>query len=213
MKNKAKQIFFKKIQKEKIKQFTKNSKFTIKKKKIQNYINILNRHNKKKNLTSSKNEITVTTKHIFDTIIQIPYIKYTKKILDIGSGNGIPGIIYSILKKNNKIIILDKNKKKILFLNNIKLILKIKNLTIIKKKIENYNKKTKFNLITSRFFTKIDDFLNKTKKISKEDTIYLTNKIKLSKNEKIEILKKKIFKKTIKTLGTKIKKKIFLIKK
>jgi len=52
-------------------------------------------------------------------------------VLDLGSGNGIPGLIFAILRPQWHIVLLDSNNKKALFLDSFCKINEIKNVSIL----------------------------------------------------------------------------------
>ncbi len=102
--------------------------------------------------------------HIFDSLAAIsPLEKIVKKkdnsitIYDIGSGCGLPGIVFAIMKLNWKINCVDSVEKKIVFMHYIKNILNLKNLEIIHNRIE-YLPAVKCDVVISRAFASLERF-------------------------------------------------------
>ena len=73
--------------------------------------------NEKFNLTAIKDEETFLEKMIFDSALALVENDYTdKKVLDLGTGAGFPGLVMYILNPKIKLTLLDSTKKKIDYL-------------------------------------------------------------------------------------------------
>jgi len=144
---------------------------------LNNYINILLKWNKAYNLTAAKNYKELIFRHILDSVMPQNYINtINKNWLDVGSGAGMPAIILAILNPNKNLTLLDSNGKKTRFLSYIKYNLNLTNIKIIQTRIENFQTIEKFDLIMSRAFSNLLNFLNLTKKFSHQQTKWLTFK-------------------------------------
>ena len=75
------------------------------------------------------------------------------KLLDVGTGGGIPGILIAMIKKESQIILLDKKEKPIRFLDQVKLKLRIENITPVKETFENYKVKSDLSAIVLKNFS------------------------------------------------------------
>ena len=70
--------------------------------------------NEKFNLTAIKDEESFMEKMIFDSAIALTDLDLTdKKVIDIGTGAGFPGVVLSILSPNMNLTLLDSTNKKI----------------------------------------------------------------------------------------------------
>ena len=75
--------------------------------------------NEKFNLTAIKDEETFLEKMIFDSAIALQELDLTdKKVIDVGTGAGFPGMVLYILNPNTHLTLLDSTKKKIDYLDN-----------------------------------------------------------------------------------------------
>lgn len=93
---------------------------------------ILLEWNKRINLTAITDDMEIINKHFIDSIIANHYISNDdKKIIDIGTGAGFPGIPLKIINDNLDITLLDSLNKRINFLNNVINSLKLKNIKAI----------------------------------------------------------------------------------
>lgn len=98
--------------------------------------------NKVVNLISSKTVLHADAIHFADSIIASAQVR--KKVIqfeplyDIGSGNGFPGLVYSILYPDQKVILVDSDERKCEFLKHVTNILGLLNTQVMNKKIESF---------------------------------------------------------------------------
>ena len=140
----------------------------LQKSKIESYINLLIEWNKKFNLVGKSTLADPINSHVVDSIQISKLIKNkNSKIVDIGTGAGLPGIILSIYGYN-RVSLVDSNLKKINFIKHVSKKLSLNN-HIICSRIENL-KNIKFDYVVSRALAKIDKLLSLASKISHKKT-------------------------------------------
>ncbi|MBW1867471.1 MAG: 16S rRNA (guanine(527)-N(7))-methyltransferase RsmG [Deltaproteobacteria bacterium] len=120
--------------------------------------------NKKINLTAICKPLEIAVKHVLDSIIPsliIPSDK--KKLLDIGSGGGFPGIPLKILLPSLSVTLIDASRKKVNFLKHIIRTLKLENIDALHIRAEEMAGTTgfekKFDVIISRALTSLESFI------------------------------------------------------
>ena len=79
------------------------------------YLELLAKWNKAYNLTSVRNPDDMLYRHIVDSLSIAPYVS-GERIIDVGTGPGLPGIPMAILNPNTQFVLLDSNGKKTRFL-------------------------------------------------------------------------------------------------
>src|SRR5471032_667124 len=100
------------------------------------------------------------TLHVLDSLAAIPAFADAKNVLDVGAGGGLPGMVLAISRPDMKVSMIDTVHKKTAFLNQVKAELGLANVTVYTKRVEQLEVKTKFDVITSRAFADLSDFVN-----------------------------------------------------
>ncbi len=89
------------------------------------------------NLTKITDENDFVIKNVIDTLLLNEFISINdNNIIDLGTGNGIPGIFLAIFYPQNKITLVDSTKKKIDFVNYVIKNLYLKNCETVSERIE-----------------------------------------------------------------------------
>lgn len=125
-------------------------------------------YNKHTNLTSILNEKEFNVKHILDSLSVLNFFELNgKKILDVGSGGGFPGLVLAIVLKDSEITMLDSNNKKIQFINYAIDKLKLKNAKTIYSRVEESEISEKYDVVVSRAVASLNILLEITSFASK----------------------------------------------
>ena len=96
--------------------------------KLKRYLELLMEKNKVMNLTAIREKDEIIDKHFYDSMLLNDLLtKEDKKIIDIGTGAGFPGLVLAILNPDKEFLLVDSVKKKIDFINNVIEDLKLKN--------------------------------------------------------------------------------------
>lgn len=127
------------------------------------YFRELKAWNKKINLTSIENDREIILRHFLDSLIPYPYIKGSKRLLDIGSGAGFPGIPIKVHDPSISVTLVDSVEKKVHFLKHIIRTLGLTGIEAVwgrvedKPMIERYS--GAFDCVISRAFSELKDYL------------------------------------------------------
>jgi len=137
----------------------------------QNYIYYLMQYNKTHNITGAKTTQGVE-ENIYDSLYPICFLPQVKRVLDIGTGAGFPGMILAFALPNTKFYLVEPIKKRASFLTLIKSSLSLDNVEIINKRVEEVEG-LKIDLITSRAVTNIDLLFKISKNLITKETKFL----------------------------------------
>ncbi len=131
--------------------------------KLERYMNITLEENKKFNLTRNDTNDEFIIKNILDSLLIIKNIDLNRsKILDIGSGAGLPGIPLAIYYKESKFVLLEPISKRANFLAYVADKLDLKNVKVVCKRAEDYineNQREKYDFVVSRAVSKLNILL------------------------------------------------------
>ena len=150
------------------------------------YLRLMQRWNRAYNLTAILDIEKMIMLHIIDSLSISPYL-HGDRIIDIGTGAGLPGIPLALMHPKKNITLLDSNNKKTRFLTQVAIDLKIKNIEIISSRCENYHPELRFDSILSRAFASLAIMLQTTQHLLKEDGRFLAMKGSYPAQELLEI--------------------------
>ncbi|PIQ42872.1 MAG: 16S rRNA (guanine(527)-N(7))-methyltransferase RsmG [Gammaproteobacteria bacterium CG11_big_fil_rev_8_21_14_0_20_46_22] len=143
--------------------------------KLQAYLVLLKKWNKVFNLTAIESDEAMMDLHLQDSLNIQPFLQ-GDRILDVGSGAGLPGIPLAIACPDKQFYLLDTNGKRTRFLTQVKIELGLNNVHVIKSRVETYSPDGLFTSITSRAFSSLSDFFDKTHHLLEKEGVLLAMK-------------------------------------
>ena len=129
-------------------------------KKLMDYLALMFKWNSVYNLTSLRDPMQMVTHHLLDSLAAVPAFAQARNVLDVGSGGGLPGIVLAIVRPDMKVSMIDTVHKKTAFLTQVKAELGLSNVTVYTARVEQLQVSDKFDVITSRAFADLSDFVN-----------------------------------------------------
>jgi 16S rRNA (guanine527-N7)-methyltransferase len=129
--------------------------------KFRLYMELVLEWNEKVNLTTIKDEEEFILKHFVDSVMcfKEDYYKNAKKIVDIGTGAGFPGIPLAILSPHKKFTLVDSLAKKINILKDIAGKLELNNIILVHSRAEDFGRnkrdREQYDLCLSRAVAKL----------------------------------------------------------
>ena len=149
------------------------------------YLELLLEANKKISLTGIKNPKGAVIKHTIDSLSVSSAIE-GKKIVDIGSGGGTPGIPLAIANPDKKFYLVDSVLKKIKFLDEVVKVLELDNIETICDRGENIDKLSA-DTVVSRAFGSLNYLIESSKNMVSKKGLFLAMKGKINQEEISEL--------------------------
>ncbi len=127
------------------------------------YLALIQKWNKVYNLTAVRDPQEMLTHHLLDSLTAVvPLVRHTggqpAKVLDVGSGGGLPGIVLAICRPELDVSCVDTVGKKAAFIQQVAASLKLPNLQGIHARVETLT--GPFDVICCRAFASLPDFVN-----------------------------------------------------
>jgi len=120
------------------------------------YVALIAKWNKVYNLTAIRDPERMVVEHVLDSLAVWPHVR-PHRILDVGSGAGLPGIPLAIAHADWQITLLDSNHKKCTFLQQAVIELSLSNVVVVRDRIEAV-RGDPFDTIVSRAFAETQHF-------------------------------------------------------
>ena len=152
--------------------------------KLLHYLELIIKWNKVHNLTAIDDPSEGVKKHLLDSLSILSFIK-KGRILDVGSGAGLPGIVIALMRDDVDVTSIDSVGKKCRFMEHARLDLNLINFNVVNDRVEIYNTNECFNQIVSRAFAAFKDTKKLTAHLICPEGEYLFMKGKHYKMESI----------------------------
>ncbi len=120
--------------------------------------------------------------HLLDSLSVLPHLP-AGRVIDVGTGPGLPGIPLAIALPDQQFVLLDSNGKKTRFLVQALGALGLDNVEVVNERVENYRPSLKFDVIISRAFSSIADMLQASEHLLGKNGRFLAMKGKYPKSE------------------------------
>ncbi|MBS0369382.1 MAG: 16S rRNA (guanine(527)-N(7))-methyltransferase RsmG [Proteobacteria bacterium] len=140
---------------------------------------LLIKWNKVYNLTAIRDEAQVTTHHLLDSLSVLPQLDGISRLVDVGSGGGLPGVVLAICRPDLQVDSVETVQKKSTFQNQARIELKLNNFRAHHARIENWQPAYAPDApdgIISRAFADLADFVNLTAHLAGPQTRILAMK-------------------------------------
>jgi 16S rRNA (guanine527-N7)-methyltransferase len=124
------------------------------------YLALLFKWNAVYNLTSVRDPMQMMTHHVLDSLAAVSAFAGAHNVLDVGAGGGLPGMVLAVSRPDLKVSMIDTVHKKTAFLTQVKAELGLANVTVYTMKVQDLQPPQKFDVITSRAFADLSDFVN-----------------------------------------------------
>ncbi len=149
------------------------------------YGTLMLKWNKVYNLTAVRDPAGVMTHHLLDSLAAIAPLRREwagkGKLLDVGSGGGLPGVVIAIMRPDIEVSCLDAVAKKAAFVQQVAAELELPNLRGLHARVESLA--GSYEVISSRAFASLPDFFNGSVHLLAPGGVWLAMKGKLPTDE------------------------------
>jgi 16S rRNA (guanine527-N7)-methyltransferase len=155
--------------------------------KLMAYQALLAKWNKVYNLTALRDPAQMVTHHLLDSLSAMTAFAGAQRVLDVGAGGGLPGIVLAIwaaqAQPQMKITLVDTVQKKTAFLNQVKAQLQLGNVAVVHARVEQLPIEQQYDVITSRAFAELKDFVTWSNHLLQQGGKYIALKGVLPQEE------------------------------
>jgi len=151
-----------------------------------NFIKLIEKWNKAYNLTAIRDKEDMVRLHLLDSLTVLPFVE-GRRVIDIGTGAGLPGIPLAICLPQIEFTLLDSNAKKTRFVQQVVLESGLKNVAICHSRAEQYQPGPVFDTVITRAFASLPDIIELTGHLLAEGGVLLAMKGPDVKTELVEI--------------------------
>jgi 16S rRNA (guanine527-N7)-methyltransferase len=126
--------------------------------RLMRYLALLEKWNRAYNLTALRTVSAMVGPHLLDSLSVLPHVRGTR-VLDVGSGAGLPGVPLAVLCPEWAFVLLDANGKKTRFCVQAAGELGLGNVAVERARVEDYRPTAPFDTVVSRAFADIGRFV------------------------------------------------------
>ena len=144
------------------------------------YVSLLQAWGQRQNLISKNDLPYIAERHLLPSLYYL-YVALTsgevktERIVDIGTGAGLPGIVFSVYFNDGRVTLVDSSRKKMLFLKEVKRRLGL-NVELLLGRVEEVAPLQAFTLITARAVASLKDLIRLARPLVAADGVLLTMK-------------------------------------
>ncbi|HEX5686930.1 MAG TPA: 16S rRNA (guanine(527)-N(7))-methyltransferase RsmG [Ideonella sp.] len=156
------------------------------------YLDLIAHWNRVYNLTAIREPQAMLTQHLLDCLAIVGPLSRElgeaspRRILDVGSGAGLPGAVLAICRPDWQVTCVDAVAKKATFIRQVAAELQLPNLTASHQRVEAMEGPG-FDLITSRAFATLADFVNLTRQRLAPEGCWVAMKAHLTDAERLAV--------------------------
>jgi 16S rRNA (guanine527-N7)-methyltransferase len=152
------------------------------------YLDLIQKWTKVYNLTAVRDPAEMLTHHVLDSLAVVTPLRRQSqgmasplRLLDVGSGAGLPGVVIAICCPDVTVHCVDTVGKKAAFIQQVAVSLKLPNLRGVHARVESLTEK--YDMISSRAFASLADFTNWSLGALAEQGVWLAMKGKRPADE------------------------------
>ncbi len=109
--------------------------------RLMRYVSLLAKANELARLTGPSDEETLWRAHVADCASALPLLPARGDVIDVGTGGGLPGIVWAVCRPGLRVTLLDSVSRKCALVEKIALAMGLSNVAVVCSRSEDYAKK------------------------------------------------------------------------
>ncbi|AKH21123.1 16S rRNA (guanine(527)-N(7))-methyltransferase RsmG [Sedimenticola thiotaurini] len=150
------------------------------------YLGLLLKWNRAFNLTAIRDPEQMVSRQLLDSLSILPLLT-GERVLDVGTGPGLPGIPLAVAQPDSRFVLIDSNGKKTRFVQQSLVTLGLPNVAVVRTRVEAYQAGTGFDTITARAFAALPKMVQLTRHLLADRGQLLAMKGTVPKDEIAEL--------------------------
>ena len=161
--------------------------------RLMGYLDLLQRWNRVYNLSALRDPDEMLSHHLIDCLAVLPPLQRHAagrplRILDVGSGGGLPGVVLAAVHPSWQVRCVDSVSKKSSFIRQVAAELRLSNLQGLHSRVENLDPKDgHYDVITSRAFASLADFTALSQPVLAGQGVWMAMKGKSTSDEQAQL--------------------------
>lgn len=155
------------------------------------YVELLSRWNRTYNLTSIRDPREMLTHHIVDCLAAVAPLRRqlatmappSPAVLDVGSGGGLPGVVFAITDPGFEVTCVDSVGKKVAFLRQAAASLSLPNLKAKQARVEDLDGAQRYDFVVARAFASLAVLAGGTARLLAANGVWMAMKGKTPDDE------------------------------
>jgi 16S rRNA (guanine527-N7)-methyltransferase len=143
--------------------------------KLLAFVALIEKWNKAYNLTAIRKRDEMVNLHLLDSVAILPHLE-GRRMVDVGTGAGLPSIPLSIFCPEIEFQLLDSNAKKTRFVQQAILELKLPNVKVTHSRVEDFQPEQLFDTVLTRAFASLPEIIDLTQHLISEKGVLLCMK-------------------------------------
>ncbi|MBU3020221.1 16S rRNA (guanine(527)-N(7))-methyltransferase RsmG [Aestuariibacter sp. A3R04] len=150
------------------------------------FVERIHKWNKAYNLTSIRDPEQMMVKHILDSIAVTPHVG-GKRVIDVGTGPGLPGVPLAIMLPDTQFTLLDSLGKRVRFMKQCAYELGLQNVSPLHSRVEAHQPGQPYDVVLSRAFASLKDMLHWCQHLVDSSGVFLALKGQFPQSEIDEV--------------------------
>ena len=155
--------------------------------RLLDFVRLLVKWNRVYNLTAVDEPRRMIAYHLLDSLSLAPRIADCRRLLDVGSGAGLPGLPLAIVRPDADWVLLDSSARKTRFIRQAAAECGVGNVQVVQSRVQDYHAPDPFDCIISRAYAPLAGFCDSVVHLLQPGTRLLTMKTELAPTEVAEL--------------------------